>query len=284
MPPCIGLSERSSSHACSGVGWPQSWPRRRGELADDPLVVARLAGRVDRLAHQLHAALGVRHRAARGLAPRRRRRQHHVGHLAGLGHQDVLGDHEVEPLEQRRARAWSRPPTAPGSRRARRACRSSPRSMPSNICDRCQPRSGGSLACPGGLEARARLVVVLDVLEARQLVGDRAHVAAALHVVLAAQRVQARAVAADVAGQQREVDQRQDVVDRGHVLGDAERPAEDRPVGARVRVRELADDLRGHAGDALALLERPRLDRVAVVLEARRRALDEALVGRGRRG
>ena len=28
MPPCIGLSERSSSHASSGVGWPQSWPSR----------------------------------------------------------------------------------------------------------------------------------------------------------------------------------------------------------------------------------------------------------------
>ena len=46
---------------------------------------------------------------------------------------------------------------------------------------------------------RARLGVALDVLEARQLVRDRAHVAAALHVVLAAQRVEAGAVAADVA-------------------------------------------------------------------------------------
>ena len=72
---------------------------------------------------------------------------------------------------------------------------------------------GGSVALPRRLEARARLVVVLDVLEAGQLVGDRAHVAAALHVVLAAQRVEARAVAPDVAAQQRQVDQREDVVD-----------------------------------------------------------------------
>jgi hypothetical protein len=44
-------------------------------------------------------------------------------------------------------------------------------------------------------------------------VRQRAHVAAALDVVLAAQRVEARAPAADVAGEQRQVDQRQDVVD-----------------------------------------------------------------------
>ena len=41
--------------------------------------------------------------------------------------------------------------------------------------------------------------VVLDVLEPGQLVRQRAHVAAALHVVLAAQRVEPGAVAADVA-------------------------------------------------------------------------------------
>ena len=157
--------------------------------------------------------------------------------------------------------------------------RSSPRSIASNICDRCQPRLGGERDAPRRLEPGAGVVIVLDVLEARQLVGDRAHVAAALDVVLTAQRVQARAVAPDVPGQQREVDQRQDVVDRGDVLGDPERPAQDRPVGARVGVRQLANRLRGNAGDALALLERPRLDRGAEVLEARRRVIDEVLVG-----
>ena len=28
MPACIGESDRSSSHTCSAVGWPQSWPSR----------------------------------------------------------------------------------------------------------------------------------------------------------------------------------------------------------------------------------------------------------------
>ena len=53
--------------------------------------------------------------------------------------------------------------------------------------------------------------------------------------------LQPRAVAADVAGQQREVDQREDVVDRVVVLGDAERPADLRAVGARVGVRDVPD-------------------------------------------
>ena len=85
--------------------------------------------------------------------------------------------------------------------------------------------------------AQARLVVELDVphrLEllahrvagdmaiARQLVRERAHVAGALHVVLAAQRVHADAGTADIAGDHREVGDRDH---RGRALamfGDAE--------------------------------------------------------------
>ena len=46
-----------------------------------------------------------------------------------------------------------------------------------------------------------------------------------------------------------------------------------------VRVRELADRVGRDAGHALRLLERPRLDRLAVRVEAGRRALDELQVG-----
>ena len=94
------------------------------------------------------------------------------------------------------------------------------------------------------------------------LFGNRAHVAAALDVVLAAQRVEPRAEAADVAAEEREVDQREDVVDGGVVLGDPERPADHGAVRAREGVRGLADHLGGNAGEALALLERERLDRL----------------------
>ena len=60
--------------------------------------------------------------------------------------------------------------------------------------------------------------------------------------------------------QQRQVDQREDVVDRVVVLGDAEGPADHRPVGGRERVGQLADRVGGDAGLALGVLERVRLD------------------------
>ena len=65
------------------------------ELAEDPHVVTRLAGRVERLADALHAPLAVRHRAL-GLAPRRGPGKDDVGHLGRPRHHDVLDDEEVE--------------------------------------------------------------------------------------------------------------------------------------------------------------------------------------------
>ena len=105
---------------------------------------------------------------------------------------------------------------------------------------------------PRRFEPSTRLVILHDVLEARELVGDRTHVAAALHVVLSSQRVQTTAVFANVAGEEPEVDQGEHVVDRGVVLGDPEGPADHGPVGLRVQVRDLTDHLRGNARDLLA--------------------------------
>ena len=82
---------------------------------------------------------------------------------------------------------------------------------------------------------------VLQVLEAGHPGGNGAHVTSALDVVLAAQRVQAAAVAAHLAGEQRKVDQSQHVVDGVVVLGDAERPADHPSLHARVLERRLLD-------------------------------------------
>jgi len=51
-----------------------------------------------------------------------------------------------------------------------------------------------------------------------------------------------------VAGQQGQVDQREHVVGRVVVLGDAEGPADLRPVGAGILVRQLLDEAGRHAG------------------------------------
>ena len=70
-------------------------PEPARELGEDPHVVARLAGRIECLAHALHATLAVRHRPL-ALAPRRGRGEDDVGHLGGLREHDVLDDEEVE--------------------------------------------------------------------------------------------------------------------------------------------------------------------------------------------
>ena len=122
-------------------------------------------------------------------------------------------------------------------------------------------------AAPRFLELAAQLGV-LQILEARQPVRNRPHVAATLHVVLTAQRVEAASVAANLARQQREVDEREHVVDRVVVLGDAERPADHAAVRARVRVGDLFDHIAGDAGVLLGAFERIRLDASRVVVVA----------------
>ena len=138
----------------------------------------------------------------------------------------------------------------------------------------CQPLSGGS-ETPHRRSNFCAELGDLDVLEAGEPVGQRAHVAAALDVVLPAQRVEARAVSAHVAGQQRQVDQREDVIDRVVVLGDPEGPADHRPAGPGVGVRHLPDRAGGDARLPLGVGERVGLHGLAVRLEARRGVLDE---------
>ena len=81
-----------------------------------------------------------------------------------------------------------------------------------------------------------------------------------------------------MAGQQAEVDQGEDVVDRVVVLGDAESPADLRTVGRGVRVRQLLDDAGRDAGGSLSSFERPFLDAGGVLVEAGRGVLDELSV------
>ena len=211
------------------------------------------------------------------LRPGRAGRQDDIGEFGRLGQEQVLDDEEVEALEQAdgallvglgldRVLADA----VHGGQVAALHRIEHPRQVPAAVrWHRHAPRS---------VELRPQFVV-LDVLEPRQPVGQGAHVAATLDVVLATQRVHAAAVAPDVPGQQDERDEGEDVVDRVVVLGDAEGPADHRPRRGGERVGQLADRLGRHAGLALRVVERVALDLGLVGLEVDRRALDELLVG-----
>ena len=134
---------------------------------------------------------------------------------------------------------------------------------------------------PQLLEHGARGVVG-DVTVARQLVREGAHVARALDVVLAAQRVHADARTAEIAGRHREVGERHHRRRALAVLGDAEAIV-DRAVLARgIEPGGTADRLgrhTGHQADRLGAVLRLR-DEGRPVLEGAEVAVvaDELLV------
>src|SRR2546430_7720636 len=112
---------------------------------------------------------------------------------------------------------------------------------------------------------------VFQFLETRQPGRDRAHVAAALDVVLAAQGIQAAPITPHLAGEEGEVDERDYVIDRVVVLGDPEGPADHPGLRAPVREGDLLDRGRRYAGVSLGALQRVRLNASRELLVAIRR-------------
>ena len=128
------------------------------------------------------------------------------------------------------------------------------------------PRLSSSGVCHSALEFRAdrrvldRLVIGIDHR-------DQAGIGGALHVVLAAQRVQAGAGPADLAGDQRQRDQAARVVGAVDVLRDAHAPEDDRRLGAGVSARDLAQGRGVDAADRRHLLRAVVADVLAQRLE-----------------
>ena len=164
----LGMVWRISSNTAeTGSSLPRQAHALR-DLLDDPQVLARVAGRIDRLAAQLHEAVGVGEGA--GLLGEGAGRQDHVGEVRGLGEEDVLHD---QVLELRRA------PRARGSRRGRDIAGFSPmmympRTLPALIAciTSTTVRPGLSSSVPAGrpqaLSKRARAAALDDAL----VVGD----------------------------------------------------------------------------------------------------------------
>ena len=202
--------------------------------------------------------------------------QHHVGHAGGLGHEDVLHDQEVQAPEELLVlvlvgvglhRVLPDDVHAPDL-----AVRYGVHHL--GLVQALVFRQGSA---PYILEERVRLWVVPSPA-ADLLVRQGAHVAAALHVVLAAQGVEAASVLAHVPGQEPQVDEREHAVGAVVVLGDAQRPVQGRLVGGGVHAGHLADVLGRDARYLLGVLGRVAGDLLLVRLEALRGPLDELLV------
>ena len=103
--------------------------------------------------------------------------------------------------------------------------------------------------------------IIRDMPVAGELVRERAHVARALHVVLAAQRIHAHAFAADVAGGHREIRDAHHHRAALAVLGDAEAVVDRAIAAGGEQARRTAHVPRRHAGDRLHRFGRVLLQR-----------------------
>ena len=247
-----------------------------GQLAGDPPVGPRLAPGLQRLAHALNAPLGVGERPF--LLGEGSGGQEHVSALGRLVHEEVLHHEPVEladgllgmmqiGLGEQRILAdhVHRPHVAAETRL--------------DHVGHDEARRVGRPHAPRALELRQRLRAI--ALVAGKVGRDTARVTAPLDVVLPAQRGDSRAGKSELAGDEREVQQRVRVVNAVDVLGDAHPPhqagAGER--GPGVPARGLGDVPFRHAGDALGLLERERLERLPPGLEPFGARADEVQIG-----
>ena len=136
----------------------------------------------------------------------------------------------------------------------------------------------GSSLMPQASSTLARISGIFDRLVVGEEHRDQPGVGSALHVVLAAQRMQAGAGPADLAGDQRQRDQAARIVGAVGVLRDAHAPEDDGAFGACVGARHFAQCCRLDAADRLHLLRREILDRSRQRREAFDVGLDVLLV------
>ncbi len=147
-------------------------------------------------------------------------------------------------------------------------------------------RPGSASSCTRHCDSNERAHrVVGNVAIAREFVRERAHVARALHVVLAAQRIHADAVAADMAGCHREVREPHHHRAALAVFGDAEAVIDRRVARGRIEARRAAQFLGRYAGEATRPLranvssagdERPpALERLALASRRDERLVDQ---------
>ena len=246
-----------------------------GQLAQDLVVVASLSRGRNRWSHPLHPTLRRGDRAL-ALGPPDRCGKHHVGQLGRTGEEDVLDDEQVEAGQEL---AGMCDVGLGVGRVLPQDVRSSNGLGFHGLEHEGQVQTGigrdlgiphRAEACPGG--------GIGDVGETRQLVRQRAHVAPALNVVLAAERYEPAAPSAHVARQQRQGAEGDDVVDCVVVPGDAKGPQDLGGTGCGVGLGHLGDDGRRQPGELGTPLEGVIGNRSLERLVARGRMVDERSV------
>ena len=221
-------------------GWPGGWRRLQSELLDRARQVLehQPVGRqivlgAARLPEALHAPLGVGEGAL--ALGERRHRQHDIGELRRLGHEQVLDHQELERGER----------LGGGLIVARRV-------EPDDIHPADAPLDRGA---PHLASAQARL---RQRRATRPGIGADAHIERAAAVAARQQRDQAVVRPADLAGQQRQARQR---LWQRRIAGQRRPPIDDdRVLGAGERPRQGANAVLGDAGggDELGQREGPQ--------------------------
>ena len=139
------------------------------------------------------------------------------------------------------------------------------------------PRLGSSVTPHAASYLRADLGILHRLVVGEEH-RDQAGIGGALHVVLAAQRMQPGAGPADLAADQRQRDQAARVVGAVGVLRHAHAPEDDGALGAREGARDVAQHVRLDAADRRHLLGRERLHAFGELVEILGVGLDVLLV------
>ncbi len=245
-------------------------PDAPGELLDDPPILPRVAGHRQRGATHLHLPVGVGDGAV--LFRPGRGRQHDIGVFGGLGQEQILHYQMFELGE-------GRPGMLDIGVGHRRVLAHDVHALDLPGMDRVHDLDHGQAALrvearlPQPLELAAH-IRVLDRLVVGIEHRDQRDIGGALHVVLAAQRVQPGAGPADLAGDQCQRDQAARIVGAVDMLRDAHAPEDDRRFGAGVGPRHLAQGRRVDAADLVHLLRRVVADVFAQRLEVLGMSLD----------
>lgn len=258
-----------------GPGVGPAAPQAVGNLLEDPPVLPRSAGGLERLPAELDPAVGVRKGA--GLLGAGRGGEDHIREGGGLGQEDFLGDQPFECGQRLAHHAGVRV-------RHRRVLPHQihpPDLVPERGLHHLHHRQPGRTAqrvVPERLEVPPGIGVVHPPISWKER-GEEPHVGGALDVVLATERVEPGASAADVPREQRQVHEAPGVVGAMDVLRDSHAPEDQGVLCPGVQPGGLPDQRGGEPADRFHDLRAKALQVPAKLLESLGARREERRVG-----